>query len=156
MKKRLIKILLRIVDDMRKVAGETSTAEYLFRLGCKKPELVTVGFSESEIARTCYFSEHYDLIDVCGQVALFTNERLNQGDVPKGLYVYHLRGEENKEVLFSSIEPRVLVNHAGSVICKKPINFGESGYISFSNEDDEPDFFGNQLTMSDYIEMDFE
>ena len=156
MKKRLIEILSQIIGDMKKVAGEQNTAEYLFRLGCKKSDLISVGFTEPEILKTCYFSELYDLIDICGQVALFTNERLLQRDVPRGLYVYHLRGIDGETFKFGTVEPCVSVDHAGSIICKEPINFGKFGYITFSDEDSEPDFFGNSLTISDYIDMDFE
>lgn len=156
MKKRIISILGQIIKDMKRVAGEVKTAEYLFRIGCDKKELLLMGFNESKINSTCYFSEPYELMDVCGQVALFTNERIGRGDVPRDLFVYHLRGVDDDSLRFGSIEPNVSVNHAGSVICKNKIDFGKLGYISFCTEGDEPNFFGNELTISEYLEMDFE
>lgn len=163
MKKKLIAILANIISDMKKVAGNVSTIEYLFRLGCRKDELLKIGFNEADVNQSRYFADQYELIDVCGQVALFSNERIFQRDIPQDLFVYHLRGhdyqlcgKEEGVFKFVTIEPRVSVDHAGSVICKNPIDFGEFGYITFSDEDDEPNFFGNQLTISDYIDMDFE
>ena len=94
--------------------------------------------------------ESFDLIEVEGQKALFSNQRLTKADIPQGLYVYHLRENDNGE--FSTIEPQVLVNHAGSVVTKEPIDFNGADHISFV-EDSSPNFLGEQKTFEDFMEM---
>ena len=94
--------------------------------------------------------ESFELIEVEGQKALFANHRMTKADIPQGLYVYHLREGDNGE--FSTIEPQVLVNHAGSVVTKKPIDFKGADHIDF-DEDSSPNFLGEEATFEDLIEM---
>lgn len=97
--------------------------------------------------------DSYDLISLFGKPALFTNERLTNEDIPKDLFCYHLRHGNDGE--FAAVEPKVQVNHAGSVITDKPIDFGEQGYISFT-DDTAPNFIGNELTVGEYMRGEFE
>lgn len=99
-------------------------------------------------------SDVYDLISLFGKPALFTNERLTNADIPKGLYCYHLRHSDDGG-RFCSIEPKVTVNLGGSVITDEPVDFGKQGYISFT-EDIEPNFIGTELTCGEYMRGEFE
>lgn len=94
--------------------------------------------------------ESFELIEVEGQKALFANHRMTKADIPQGLYVYHLREGDNGE--FSTIEPQVLVNHAGSVVTKEPIDFKGADHIAF-DEDSSPNFLGEDMTFGDFMEM---
>ena len=94
--------------------------------------------------------ESFELIEVEGQKALFSNQRLTKADIPQGLYVYHLR--ENDKGEFCTIEPQVLVNHAGSVVTKEPIDFKGTDHIEF-DEDSSPNFLGEEATFQDMLEM---
>ncbi|MBR1383065.1 MAG: hypothetical protein IJ555_04550 [Ruminococcus sp.] len=87
-------------------------------------------------------------IELFGKPALFTNARITDADIPKGMYCYHLR--HGDEGYFCTIEKRVAVNHAGSVITKEPIDLGEQGYISFT-DDTSPNFIDN-MTLSEFME----
>ena len=97
--------------------------------------------------------DSYDLISLFGKPALFTNEKLTNADIPKGLYCYHIR--EGNDGEFAAVEPKVKVNHAGSVITNEPIDLGTQGYISFT-EDTIPNFIGNDLTFGEYMRGEFE
>ena len=97
--------------------------------------------------------EKYDVIEVLGQTALFSNDRIAQENLPKGLYKYDLRHGDSGD--FVSLEPRVAVNHAGTIITKELIDFGEAGYISFTDET-SPNFLGKKLTFAEYMSGDFE
>lgn len=92
-------------------------------------------------------------IELLGQTALFTNARLNEEDIPQGLYLYHLRHGDDGN--FCSIEPRVGANHAGSVITKEPIDFGTDNYLSFT-DDTYPNFIGDDLTLGEYMSEEFD
>lgn len=65
------------------------------------------------------YDDEYELVEINDQPALFTNERITDADIPKGMYCYHLRHDDN--VNFCAIEKNVTVNHAGSIITKEPI-----------------------------------
>lgn len=97
-------------------------------------------------------NEEYQQIELLGKTALFTNDRLTDEDVPQGMYCYHLRHSDDGG-RFCSVEPKVGVNHGGSVITKEPIDFGEQGYISFT-EDTEPNFTGEEQTLGEFIKSD--
>lgn len=94
-------------------------------------------------------NKEYQKIELLGKPALFSNDRLTDADIPQGLYCYHLRHSDDGG-RFYSVEPRVGVNHGGSVITKEPIDFGKNGYISFT-EDTEPNFTGKEQTLGEFL-----
>ena len=65
------------------------------------------------------YDDEYELVEIEDLHALFTNERITDADIPKGMYCYHLRHDDNGN--FCAIEKNVTVNHAGSIITKEPI-----------------------------------
>lgn len=95
--------------------------------------------------------DEYELIELFGQPALFTNERITDADVPNGMHCYHIRC--GNEVKFSVIEKRIAVNHAGSVVTREPIDLGEQGYISFTDET-SPNFTGEVMSLYEFREYD--
>jgi hypothetical protein len=106
--------------------------------------------SETEYINIEYDDE-YELIELFGQPALFTNNRITDVDIPKGMYCYHIRHGDEGE--FVSIEKRTEVNHAGSVVTREPIDLGEQGYISFT-EETSPDFKGEIMSLYEFWEYD--
>ncbi len=100
----------------------------------------------------CVENEEYQQIELLGKPALFSNDRLTDADIPQGLYCYHLCHSDDGG-RFCSVEPRVGVNHGGSVITKEPIDFGKQGYISFT-EDTEPNFTGGEQTLGEFLKSD--
>ena len=54
---------------------------------------------------------------------------------------------------FCSLEPKVVVNHGGSVLMKEPIDFGEQGYLPLT-ESTEPNFLGKSQTLADFLHND--
>lgn len=99
-------------------------------------------------------NESYQLIELFGKPALFSNDRITPKDIPEGLYCYDLRHSDDGD-RFCSVEPKVAVNHGGSVITDIPLDFGEKGYIPFS-EDTEPNFLSEDLTIAEYMNGEFE
>ncbi len=98
--------------------------------------------------------ESYELIEFFDKPALFSNGRITASEIPKGLYCYDLRSDNDGNG-FVAIEPHVAVNHAGSVITNSPIDFGEFGYISLT-QDTSPNFLGDQITLPQYMNGNFE
>lgn len=91
--------------------------------------------------------DEYELIELFDKSALFTNERITDADIPNGMYCYHIRHGDDGG--FESLEKVVAINHAGSVVTKEPIDLGEKGYISFT-EDTSPNFTGETMSLCDF------
>ena len=81
--------------------------------------------------------EKMDVIEVLGRKALFSNGRILPEEIPEGLYAYDLRYSD-EEGQFISIEPKVGVNHGGTVLMRELLDFREKGYLSFILEHDNP------------------
>lgn len=94
-------------------------------------------------------TEDYELIELFGKPALFTNEQLTPEDVPQGLNLYHLRESDDGNG-FASIEPEAGINHGGSALTDEKLDFGEKGYIEFTDET-EPNFTGQEISIDDYV-----
>ena len=97
------------------------------------------------------YDDEYELVEIEDLPALFTNERITDADIPKGMYCYNLRHDDNGN--FCAIEKNVTVNHADSIITKEPIELGEQGYISL-NQDNSPNFLGENMSIYMFREYD--
>lgn len=97
------------------------------------------------------YDDEYELIEVAGHTALFTNDRITDANIPKGMYCYHLRHNDDGE--FFAIEKNVAVNHAGSVITKQSIDLKSKGYIVL-DEDSSPNFLGENMSLYMFREYD--
>ena len=103
-----------------------------------------------ELKSQALTEEKLDIIEVLDRRALFSNGRLMPEQIPEGLYAYDLRHSDDGD-RFCSVEPRVGVNHGGTVLLKEALDFGECGYISL-DEDTEPNFLGEEMTASEFAE----
>lgn len=92
--------------------------------------------------------EEFETIEIEGRTALFTNNKMTDADIPKGLNCYHLRHGDDGD--FCTLEKNVTVNHAGSVIVREPIELGENGCISLNSEN-APNFTGKTTLMEDFF-----
>ena len=103
-----------------------------------------------ELKTQALTEEKLDVIEVLDRRALFSNGRLMPEQIPEGLYAYDLRHSDDSD-RFCSIEPKVGVNHGGTVLMRDILDFGESGYIPL-DEDTEPNFLGETMTVSEFAE----
>lgn len=103
-----------------------------------------------ELKTQAMTEEKLDVIEVLDRRALFSNGRLMPEQIPEGLYAYDLRHSDDGG-RFCSIEPKVGVNHGGTVLMRDILDFGESEYIPL-DEDTEPNFLGETMTVSEFAE----
>lgn len=103
-----------------------------------------------ELKTQAMTEEKLDVIEVLDRRALFSNGRLMPEQIPEGLYAYDLRHSDDGD-RFCSIEPKVGVNHGGTVLMRDILDFGESGYIPL-DEDTEPNFLGDEMTPSEFAD----
>ena len=96
----------------------------------------------------------YDLVELFGKNALYTIERITDEDIPQGFHCYHLRFDDEM-FDFSTVEPRVMINHAASVITTEPLDFGESGALELTKENGI-NFTGAMFTLKGFIEYEVE
>lgn len=112
-------------------------------------ELVSYNEPEvKELSAQGMTDEKLDVIEVLDRRALFANGRLLPEELPEGLYAYDLRESDTGD-RFVSIEPKVGVNHGGTVLMKEMLDFGESGYIPL-DEDSDPNFLGYTMTPQEF------
>ena len=102
----------------------------------------------------CADNEEYDLIELFGKPAIFSNERLTNDDVPMNLFLYQLRDGENEFSPFGEIAEHITINHSGSVVTKEPIDLGEYGSIIF-DESNLPNFVGDEITIGQLLRDEF-
>ena len=109
---------------------------------------------DKELAGQSMTNEKLDMIGLLDRKALFSNGRIAPEEIPEGLYAYDLRysDEENR---FVSIEPKVRVDHGGTVLMKELLDFGESGYIPFT-EDSSPNFLSEEMTPEEFAKSDMD
>ncbi len=94
--------------------------------------------------------ENYELMEIDGRAALFTNSRLDRDTVPAGLFCYDVRDSDNLDGSFAEIKSFVRVNHWGTIICREALPFDEYG--SYYPED--WGFSGEQMAVSAFQEAD--
>ena len=90
-----------------------------------------------------------DVVELFGKEALFTNDRVAKNALPEGLYAYDLRGSDNDPGEPVTLEARVLVNHAGSVIVSEEIPIPENGTVPLG---EDMSFTGESITMEQFYD----
>lgn len=70
-------------------------------------------------------TESYEEVTVLDQPMLFTNSRIDRASVPRGLYVYDVRHDDECQGLPVEIAKFVFVNHWGTLISNRPIPMTE-------------------------------
>lgn len=103
----------------------------------------------SELNTPAQTEEELDVIEVLDHRALFSNGRIKSEQIPKGLHAYDLR-HSDVGGRFCSIEPKVGVNHGGTVLMRDVLDFGKDGYIPL-DDDIEPNFLGETMTASEFV-----
>lgn len=91
-----------------------------------------------------------EAVELFGKKAIFTNERIPLSVVPKGLYRYELRDDGNGH--FTTVENNVVVNFAGSIITRSPLDLGERGYCEILDEQPYLNFLGYEQTLKEFTE----
>lgn len=87
----------------------------------------------------------YQEIEIFDIPGLFSNGRIDAADIPEGLYRYDLRGSDYDPGEPVTVEERVVVNHAGSILTAKPLDIPEGGSLRLT-EDEGLNFVGGEIT----------
>ncbi|RGD66249.1 LPD28 domain-containing protein, partial [Hungatella hathewayi] len=107
-------------------------------------EVQTVSASVHEIAHSKLHNrkkiqiandEQYQEIELFEKPGLFSNGRIVRDNLPEGVYCYDLRGSDDDPGEPVSVEEKVQVNHAGSVLLTEPLELPETGYLMLTEEE---------------------
>ena len=142
----------RWLDGIR---SEVDADRLLQRLGAAQTPygIVSKQFG-SLFALTDYFeAEKFELIEVVGQPALFSDSHISDTEVPEGLHRYDLRVGDD-DFCDGAIEKNVYVNYGGSILLQQPLDLGADGYIQL-DEDSSPNFTGEEMTAEKFASTDF-
>lgn len=71
--------------------------------------------------------EDYELVELDEFTALFTNARLNRESIPKGLFCYDIRHDDECQGVACEVSPFIGVNHWGTILSKKEIPLDSTG-----------------------------
>lgn len=91
-------------------------------------------------------TEDYELFEIFGQTAIFTNNRLDRSTVPDNAYAYDLR--DAFDGVPGEVKTSVVVNHFGTIITKKPIEGADHGVILTP---DDYNFIGDEMSLDDFM-----
>ena len=94
------------------------------------------------------WSDSMQHIELLGKPALFSDSRVDRSTVPDGWYVYDLRGSDYDPDLISTLEARVIVNYAGSILTPEPVIFPDGqDYLDVKGQ---TDFLDEEITLIDF------
>lgn len=89
--------------------------------------------AHSKLHNTKAKEETLQEVEMFGEKALFSNGRIDNSEIPDGLYCYDLRGSDDDPGRPVAVEENVTVNHAGCIICSNPIDIPEAGYVPLND-----------------------
>jgi len=93
--------------------------------------------------------ERFEHVELFGKPALFINSRVDRLTVPKNLYCYDSRGSDYDPGKPVTVEPWVMVNHAGTVIMAGAVDFKGKDYCSIRRK---LNFLGEFISLEEYLD----
>ena len=100
--------------------------------------------------------EDFEEVTVLGQPMLFTCARVDRSTVPKGLYMYEVRHDDDQRGDPVQIARWIMVNHWGTLISNKPVWLEPSKTVNNAYRDIDPEkdwnYEGTSSTAKEYIQ----
>ncbi len=99
--------------------------------------------------------EKFEKVTVLGKPMLFTCLRIDRATVPKGLYMYEVRHDDDMRGDPVQIARWIMVNHLGTLISSEPLKLVPSKTINNAYLDIDPEkdwnYEGVLSTVSEYM-----
>lgn len=100
--------------------------------------------------------EVYEEVTVFGKPMLFTCLRIDRDTVPKGMYLYEVRHDDDQQGDPVQIANWIMVNHWGTLISNQPIKLEKSPSVNNAYRDIDPEtdwnYEGVDSTLKEYME----
>lgn len=101
-------------------------------------------------------TEEFEDVTVLGHPMIFTCLRVDRETVPKGLYMYEVRHDDDQQGDPVQIGNWIMVNHWGTIISNKPIRLEPSPNRNNAYRDIDPEndwnYEGTTTTVKEYME----
>ena len=98
----------------------------------------------------------YEEVTVLGKSMLFTDLRIDRATVPKGLYMYEVRYDDDNCGDPVQIANWVMVNHLGTLVSREPLKLVPSKAVNNAYLDIDPkkdwNYEGTSSTLAEYME----
>ncbi len=98
----------------------------------------------------------YEEVTILGKPMLFTEARIDRDTVPKGLYMYEVRHDDDQNGNPVQLGRWILVNFWGTVISAQPLDWRESSSANYAYLDIDPErdwsYKGVHATLKEYME----
>lgn len=99
--------------------------------------------------------EVYEEVMVFGKPMLFTCLRIDRNTVPKGMYLYEVRHDDNQRGDPVQVANWIMVNHWGTLISNQPIKLEKSPAVNNAYRDIDPEtdwnYEGVDSTLKEYM-----
>lgn len=99
--------------------------------------------------------ENFEEVTALGKPMLFSCMRIDRESVPKGLYMYEVRHDDDQQGDPVQIGRWIMVNHWGTLITNRPIRLEPSKTINNAYREIDPEkdwnYEGVTCTVKDYM-----
>ena len=96
-------------------------------------------------------TEDFEHIELFGKPALFSNFRIDRSTVPDGWYCYDLRGSDYDPGRPTTLEIKVIVNHAGTILSPEEIAFAKKKDYRLIKG--KINFLGDSVTIAEFCKQ---
>lgn len=102
-------------------------------------------------------NETFEIVTMLGKPMLFTELRIDRSTVPKGLYMYEVRHDDDMRGDPVQIANWILVYHWGTLISNEPLKLTPSRTANNAYLDIDPykdwNYEGGEATVKEYMEQ---
>ena len=78
----------------------------------------------------------FEQIRLFNKSVLFTPSRINSKNLPKGIYKYEVRSDDEGLGIICELAKSIKVNFWGTILSNRPIQLDQDGYREISEEND--------------------
>ena len=107
------------------------------------------------MARFNAMTENFEEVEILGKPALFSSLRIDRSTLPKGLYLYEVRHDDDQRGDPVQIGKWIMVNHWGTLLSNRPIRLEKSPAINNAYRDIDPEkdwnYEGVSCTLKEYM-----
>lgn len=100
--------------------------------------------------------EVFEEVTVLDKPMLFTCQRIDRSTIPKGLYMYEVRHDDDMRGDPVQIANWIMVNHWGTLISSEPLKLTPNGAVNNAYLDIDPEkdwnYEGVEATVAEYME----
>ena len=93
-------------------------------------------------------TDKFEHIELFGKPVLFTNARVDKATVPNGWYRYSIRGSDYNPGKFATLEQKVIINYAGTILSPKKIPFPAGK--DYKRIRGSQNFLGEDMTLAEF------